>query len=415
MKKITICEVCGNSELTPVLNLGMHPMCDDLVEVGEQRQCVEYPIEILFCDRCKTAHQKYQVPKEDLFPSSYHYRSRFTQDVIDGMSALVESCEKRFGNLHGKKVLDIGCNDGSLLGFFAAKGSDCYGIEPTDAAQDAKANGLAVMQEYFDAQTAHELLENWGKPDFITFTNVFAHIENLRGLLSALSLIMDDSTVLVIENHYLGSVLRGNQFDTFYHEHPRTYSLLSFSWIAQSLKASLLSAEFPSRYGGNIRVFIGKRDLNIDSNLELNEMLAKEAAFSEDIAALGEKVELWKAAKGQLIRDVVARNGPMQGKAFPGRSAILVKLLGLTTKDIASVAEKPGSLKVGYYLPGTRIPIISDDDVNATNLGTKPILNLAWHIHGEIESYMKQKGYSGKIIPILEDADFLEIEPDNNS
>ena len=27
------CEVCGNTKLDPVLNLGNHPMCDDLVRV----------------------------------------------------------------------------------------------------------------------------------------------------------------------------------------------------------------------------------------------------------------------------------------------------------------------------------------------------------------------------------------------
>src|SRR5262245_12218837 len=111
---ISSCEVCGGTKLEPVLDLGLHPMCDDLVEVGDKRVCKEYPIEIFYCATCATAHQKYQIPKAELFPVTYHYRSRHTKDVLDGMQMLVKECEAEIGSLKGKMVLDIGCNDGSL-------------------------------------------------------------------------------------------------------------------------------------------------------------------------------------------------------------------------------------------------------------------------------------------------------------
>ena len=113
VKTIINCEVCGNECLESVLDLGSHPMCDDLVKIGDDQICKDYPIEILYCKTCRTAHQKYQVPKHDLFPNSYHYRARFVADVLDGMS-WISSCEEQFGLLHEKKVLDIGCNDGSF-------------------------------------------------------------------------------------------------------------------------------------------------------------------------------------------------------------------------------------------------------------------------------------------------------------
>ena len=36
-----------------------------------------------------------------------------------------------------------------------------------------------------------------------------------------------------------------------------------------------------------------------------------------------------------------------------------------------------------------------------------PILNLAWHIPDEIENYLKSNGYSGEIINIINDNDFI--------
>ena len=205
------CEVCGNADLQPVIDLGLHPMCDDLIPVGDQRECREYPISILFCTDCRTAHQRYQIPKQELFPKTYHYRSRNTADVLDGMKDLVSRCESTIGSLTGKIVLDIGCNDGSLLSFFAAKGARTFGVEPTNAALDASASHT-VLNEFFTDTVAERFVSQHGRPDIITFTNVFAHIEDLSALLDTLRKTIHQNTVVVIENHYLGAILAKNQF-----------------------------------------------------------------------------------------------------------------------------------------------------------------------------------------------------------
>ncbi len=111
--EIKFCEICGNENLRPAINLGIHPMCDDLLPIGTDNVCKEYPIEILYCETCCTAHQRFQIPKRELFPMTYHYRSRHTVDVLDGMKELVEACERFFGSARSKKILDIGCNDGT--------------------------------------------------------------------------------------------------------------------------------------------------------------------------------------------------------------------------------------------------------------------------------------------------------------
>ena len=158
MVEIKSCEVCGNSKLDNVLNLGKHPLCDDLVTIGSDRLCKEYPIEIIYCNICYTAHQKFQVPKKELFTTNYHYRSRMTGSVLAGMSDLVENCEKRFGNLDKKLILDIGCNDGSLLDFFKEKGCNTVGVDPTDAAQESK---HLTYEGFFDKDFAKFFLNEF--------------------------------------------------------------------------------------------------------------------------------------------------------------------------------------------------------------------------------------------------------------
>ncbi len=402
---INNCEVCGNDDLESVLDLGLHPMCDDLIKVGDVDTCKDYPIEILFCKNCRTAHQKYQVPKRDLFPTSYHYRARFTADVLEGMKGLVSSCEEQFGSLHDKNVLDIGCNDGSLLNFFRDKGAKTFGIEPTGACEDAIANGHSAIFDYLSEETANKVVDEYGMPDFITFTNVFAHIEDLKGVLNSLKILKHEDTKIIIENHYLGAVLKGNQFDTFYHEHPRTYSYTSFKFMAESLGLKIERLEFPSRYGGNIRVFMGNNNV-LNSDVNLDELELIEGKFYENFRELNKNINLWLKSKNEEIKKLIEDHGSIHAKAFPGRAAILVKMLNLNSDTISKVYEKPGSLKIGHYLPGTRIPIHSDEELLASNNLDLPILNLAWHIGDEIESYLRKNKFTGDIVHILSKDDF---------
>ena len=410
MNKISRCEVCGNPHLEDTIELGNHPMCDDLVPIGDDRMPIEYPISILFCKTCRTAHQAYQIPKRTLFPSSYHYRARHTADVLNGMKQLVARGEEVAGRLEGHTIVDIGCNDGSLLSIFAGRGARTVGIEPTGAAADARAAGHAVYEDYLTPAVAATVVANHGQPDIITFTNVFAHIEDLRGVLESVRALMGPQTLLVIENHYLGAVLDRYQFDTFYHEHPRTYSLTSFRYIAEALGLGIVAAEFPQRYGGNIRVVMrGAYGEASPGDSELARHLPKEEDFGQRLRDMGRRIPLWRDAKRALIENAVSRHGPLPGKAFPGRAAILVKVLGLDETMLSAVYEKPGSMKVGHYVPGTRIPILSDDAFDDRANKDAPVLNLAWHISAEIHNYLRGRGYAGPIIDIFSVDEFAHL------
>jgi hypothetical protein len=406
--EIKACEVCDGSELISVLDLGSHPMCDDLVPNNDLRVCKEYPIEIMYCKTCNTAHQRYQIPKAELFPLTYHYRSRFTADVLNGMKNLVLRTEEVFGPLKDKTVIDIGCNDGSLLDFFRAQGAITVGVEPTGAYSDAGERGHILLNSFFTEQVADLLLKEYGSPDFICFTNVFAHIEDLKSVIKALNVLSSANTKIIIENHYLGSVLNGNQFDTFYHEHPRTYSFQSFTFIAEALGKEIVNVDFPARYGGNIRIFIGGRDFMGKRNYDNTEVVKLEQEFAALFKKMKGGIELWKKRKKKQISSYVKMNGKIKAKAFPGRAAILIKLLGLDESLISAVYEKPGSMKIGHLVPGTRIPILSDLELFAEQKVNESVLNLAWHISPEIEAYLRKNGFRGDIINILDKSDFLE-------
>ena len=184
--------------------------------------------------------------------------------MIKGQQDLLNEI-KKFSNLKNKKILDIGCNDGALLDLFKKYSSKTIGIEPTDAAKDVSSKH-DIYQSFLNLKICRKIKAKYKNIDIITFTNVFAHINNLNEVLECLKLLSSEKTLIVIENHYLGSILKKKQFDTFYHEHPRTYSLKSFYYIAKKIGMTLLNYSFPSRYGGNIRVILS----NITNETKIN-------------------------------------------------------------------------------------------------------------------------------------------------
>ena len=400
-KIIKKCQICENKKMKEILDLGMQPLCDDLKKnkVGKK-----YRVKIMFCDKCITAYQKYNVDKKILFHKNYHYRARNTKDVIEGMKDFVSSTLKKKKENRKIKVLDIGCNDGSLLDFFKKEGCQTYGVEPTNAYKDALNKGHKIFNTFFDQKNSKEIKKNIKNIDIITFTNVFAHIDNLGQLLKSLKNIMDKNTIVVIENHYLGEVIKKNQFDTFYHEHPRTYSLNSFFGISKKTKLKIDDVQFVKRYNGNIRVFLKSSGENTKKVMKI---IKKEQDLKKSIKNFQTKLNTWKIKKKVEIDKIVRKYGPIPAKAFPGRSSIPINLLNLDKKTISAVYEKDISLKLGYLVPGTNIPIISDKFFSKNVVNKKIIMNFAWHIKKEISNYIKKElKFKGKILDIISKRDF---------
>lgn len=386
------CEVCLQPLLGPKLDLGYHPLCDDLIKIGGVVESHKYHQEIALCTYCLTAQQLHQVNKEILFKGDYHYRASLTKDVLNGMSDLVEKIISRMRTNNSVPIiLDIGCNDGSLLGLFKKK-IECktVGVDPTNAILEHAGKIDVPIQGYFDGELSKQILDQVGIPDVITFTNVFAHIENFQGLLDALRPLIGLQTLIVIENHYLGSIIERDQFDTFYHEHPRTYSAKSFMVIAKQLGLQINAIEFPSRYGGNIRVSMS-HDTSNSSNLDLNP---NEEKFVEDFDSLQEKYDTWLRESREAVRNL-SLEGVFVGKSLPGRAVMLISALGLTSKEMPFVFEQPNSPKVGYYVPGTDIEIVSDEYLVDT--GYQHLVLWSWHIFDEVLEYLKDLGFKGEV------------------
>ena len=150
------------------------------------------------------------------------------------------------------------------------------------------------------------LSQEFGTFDIVTFTNVLENIEDLNGVLENIKILLYDNSTLVIENHYLGAILHKNQFDTFYHEHPRTYSL-AFEFIAKKLGRNVSKVEFLSRYGGNIRVTIDKK--------RAVKSLQSEADFEVSLKKMQSEINIWIETFSEKLLGFNNSIGPIVGNS----------------------------------------------------------------------------------------------------
>ena len=130
------------------------------------------------------------------------------------------------------------------------------GIEPTNTSKISKKRNIITYNNFFDEKVARTILKNHGYPRLITCTNVFAHVADLGTFLQSLKILMNSQTIFMFENHYMPNILKNIQFDTFYHEHLKNYSLKSLIVLFQYYGMRLFDAKVVERYSGTLQGFV---------------------------------------------------------------------------------------------------------------------------------------------------------------
>jgi SAM-dependent methyltransferase len=411
---LTRCQVCESQELVQALDLGSQPLCDGLLSYKAKKteSEVTYPLSLNVCLTCGLGQLGYVVDGKSVYPPSYPYRSGISKPLEEYQRAFAAGVAKRFCSPCAAKgfVVDVGSNDGTLLSGFKSAGFDVLGVEPTDVAKIARdENGVRTVQEFFTVALANWITEKHGKADIITMTNVFAHMAGLGEVMRGISRLLADEGVFITESHYLLDVLEKNQFDTIYHEHVRTYSLRSLRLLASMYGMEVFDVERGERYGGNIRAYIGWQGQR-EVSKNVTELVAK-----EDSAGLREPSK-WREWRGRVrtaraqmmafLHEAKLDGKSVAGCSAPGRAATLINYYGITPYEVSYLGELHNSLKLGKWMPGSRIPIVS----NAHLIVDQPdyIILFAWHYQEVIARRLRSEGITSRLVVPLPNFKILE-------
>lgn len=405
MRPVTECQVCGSRDLTLALSLGFVPPVNAVqraASVGSDQ--VAYPLDLLRCSACSLVQIGAELPAEVLFPAEYPYRSATTRILRDNFADLAAETARLLGADARPLTVDIGSNDGTLLAAFVKQGFPVHGIEPTDAAKDAEAQGIATTQAYFNSDTVAAVRAKAGDPGVVTATNVFAHIANVDAVMSAVGRLVGDGGIFISESHYLGDLVETLQIDTVYHEHLRYYALGSLSVLLKRHGFEPFRVQRIGTHGGSIRVFAAREgDRPIDGSVDALLQREAELGVSDGSAlvTLKKRAADVRRSLPRLLDDLVRSGKRIYGIGAPSRASTLINFAGLDVDLVESVLEVPQSPKIGGVIPGTRIPI--EDERRLFDDPPDFALMLSWHIAEELMPKLRGAGYRGRfIVPLPE-------------
>ena len=399
-KTIDRCQISGVKDLKTILSLCYLPPVNKLKKINSSlSEDVFYPSELMYSKSSKLVQLSTIVNKEILFPEEYPYTSSTTKILRENFKELYTDCKKIVNISSNDLVIDIGSNDGNLLNNFKNH-HRVLGVTPEKIGKIAIKKGINTLIKYFDKKTSNFILKKYGKAKVITATNVFAHIENVNLLIKNLLRVLKNDGVFISESHYLVSLIKTNQYDTIYHEHLRYYSLISLKYLFEKYGMEIIHAKKIDTHGGSIRVYAAKKKI-FKINKSVKKILSYEKKFlnwktfnnfKKDV--VNSKINLYS-----ILKKLKRKNKKIYGIGAPSRASTLINYIGLDENIIDCVLEIDGSYKIGNYIPGKKIPILSEK-----KLYKDPpdyVILFSWHIASELKSNLKRKGYKGKfIIPL---------------
>jgi SAM-dependent methyltransferase len=404
------CQICGSSDLELVIDVGHQPLCDSLL-TSEQLNGPEtyYPLRLFRCPSCTLAQLDYVVDGSTVYHQHYPYRTGVTKELAQYQFAMAEDLTQRYG-LHSRSlVVDIGSNDGTLLGGFKQRGVRVLGVEPTNIAQLAQAAGIDTLHSFFNLSVAQEIVATHGKADLITASNVFAHMAGLGDVVEGVRALLKEDGAFVVENHYLVDVLNKAQYDTIYHEHIRTYSCKSLITLFSLYGMTVFHAERVSRYGGNIRAHICKDARSVQSAVDLLLRSEDEVGLDrpEVYSEFRRKVEVSRDSLLETAVAAASKGLRFVGNSFPGRANTLLHYCDIGPRLMPYIAEQPSSLKKGLFSPGKHIPVV-DNEILFREQPDYVVL-LAWHYSEPIAADLRSRGLKSKLIVPLPECRVLEV------
>ena len=380
------CRLCGNSKLVSVLKLQSTPPANAFIKKENlELSQNEFPLEIFFCTKC-THIQLIDVVDPSLLFEDYVYVSGTSDVFVNHFRNYAKQIISKYKPDKELLVIDIGSNDGTLLGFFKDNGYEVLGIDPAKTiSNNAKEKGIDTITNFFTYELSKNIKHKYKKASLITANNVFAHADNLKDIVKGIKELLSDDGIFVFEVSYLVDVLEKNLFDTIYHEHLSYHSVKPLDKFFFENGLELFSAERVKTHGGSLRGYVQLKGSSQIKDGSVEELINYETSIGlsdpETFFKFDDNINKLKFELLRLLKKIKSENKKIAGFGAPAKATTLMYQFGITKKYIDFIVDD-SPLKQGLFSPGLKIPVLTSKSIDLH----KPdyLLILAWNFADSI-------------------------------
>lgn len=400
----TTCRVCDGA-LFPIVSLGEHYVSNFLKP--DEPDGNKAPLELVLCRRCHLLQLKHTVSPEHMY-RNYWYRSGTNKTMRDALADIAHTSEQLIHLQQGEAVLDIGCNDGTLLTSYQTGGVHKIGFDPArNLAPLARKVADTFVNDFFTAEAYHAgVSPTLPRPRVVTSIAMFYDLEDPRKFVADVKAMMDPNGLWVVQMAYLPLMLKTNEVGNICHEHLEYYSLQAFTYLLDQFDLEVVDVEVNAINGGSLRTYIRNKDA--DPNVfgdatyrslaadRVRAMQAEEIKLGLDDVRPYTEFAFWveriKADVVGFIQEQVSRGKQVYVYGASTKGNTVLQYFGLDRRLIVAAAERNPD-KWGLETVGTRIPIVSEAEARAA----KPdyFLVLPWHFLEEFMAREKDYLFSG--------------------
>ena len=392
------CRICGSKNLKKIIDLKKQYIQGSFIKKNNPKPYLKkIPLLVMLCENCTLAQLSHTVSKEILY-KNYWYESGINltmQNHLKEITKIGSNLIKKNDNI---SVLDIGCNDGTLLNFYPKKFKK-YGIDPSQIIKKINKKKVNVINDFFPPQKKNLLLNL--KFDLITSIAMFYDLQNPNIFVKKIKTHLKDNGVWIFELSYLIDMLKLNSFDTICHEHLEYYSIHSLEFLLKKHNLKMFNVSRNTINGGSIRCFVTHSDNIIYDKNENIKKIKKLISYEKKIKIkrtyiydkFDKNINIIKKKLISKIKSILKKKNKIYVLGASTKGNTILQFLNINDKVIPYAIER-NKKKIGAKTIGSNIIIVSEKFAKNSEHNYK--LVLPWHFKREIINrefnYIKKGG-----------------------